>query len=154
MCVLFICGDNMKEYMYIALKEAKKAYKKGEVPIGAIIVNNNKIIAKAYNKKEKTFNATQHAEVIAIAKACKKLKTWHLDDCEIYTTLEPCMMCCGAIDQARIKKIYYAAHSPLFGQIENNNQVFSNNKKIKIYSGMCEQESLDLLQSFFKLKRK
>lgn len=144
----------MKEFMYMALKEAKKAYKKGEVPIGAIIVKKNKIIAKAYNRKEKTCNVTRHAEIIAIEKACKKLKTWHLDDCEIYITLEPCMMCCGAIEQARIRKIYYAVDSPLFGQIENNNQVFINKQKIEITSGMCKKESLDLLQLFFKLKRK
>lgn len=144
----------MKKYMEKAIEEAKKAFKNDEVPIGSIIVKNNKIISKAYNKKEKKQNVTQHAEILAIEKACKKLKTWHLDGCEIYTTLEPCLMCCGAIEQSRISKIYYAASSPVFGQIENNNKIFTNNNKVEIYKGICEKESAELLQKFFKLKRK
>ena len=94
-------------YMNIAIKEAKKAYKYEEVPVGAVIVKNNKVIAKAFNKKEKTKNVTKHAEIIAISKACKKLKNWRLEDCIIYVTMEPCMMCSGAIEQSRIKKIVY-----------------------------------------------
>ena len=96
-----------EKIMKIALKNAKKALKHDEVPVGAVIVKNNKIISQAYNKKEKTKNVINHAEIIAISKACKKLKTWRLDDCEIYITMEPCMMCSGAIEQARIKKIIY-----------------------------------------------
>lgn len=144
----------MNEYMEIALKEAKKAFKHNEVPVGAAIVKNNKVISKAYNQKEKKQNVIKHAEIIAIEQACKKLKTWHLDECEIYITLEPCLMCCGAIEQARIKKIYYSTDSPIFGQIQNNNKVFKNNKKIDIYSNINSKESIELLQKFFKLKRK
>ena len=99
----------MKDFMIEALKEAKKAYKKNEVPVGAVIVKNGKIIAKGRNKREKTQNALHHAEVIAINKACKKLKSWRLDDAEIYVTLEPCPMCAGAIANARIKKVIYSA---------------------------------------------
>lgn len=154
MCVLFICGDKMKKFMLEAIKEAEKALSINEVPVGAIIVKNNKIISKGYNQKEKTHNVTRHAEIIAIERACKKLKTWRLYDCEIYITLEPCLMCCGAIEQARISKIYYAIGSPFFGQIENNNKVYANNKKIKIYSKICEFESQNLLQKFFEEKRK
>ena len=86
-------------YMNIAIKEAKKAYKYEEVPVGAVIVKNNKIVSKAFNKKEKTKNVIKHAEIIAISKACKKLKNWRLDECELYVTMEPCMMCSGAIEQ-------------------------------------------------------
>ena len=105
MCAFFV-GDSMN-YMEIAIKEANKAYKKGDVPVGAIIIKNNKIIAKAYNTKEKNKNAINHAEILVIKKACKKLNTWHLNDCILYTTMEPCMMCCGAIMQSRIKEIHY-----------------------------------------------
>ena len=142
----------MKEkYMNEAIKQAKKAYQIDEVPIGTVIVKDNKIISKAYNKKEKTKLVTQHAEIIAIEKACKKLKTWHLDDCELYTTLEPCLMCSGAIIQSRIKKIYCS--------IKNDNNdfqkiVIENNYKANIEYGLYEKESLDLIQSFFNKKRK
>ena len=81
---------------------------KEEIPVGAVIVKENKIIAKAYNKREKNQIATHHAEVLAIEKACKKLKSWRLDDCDLYVTLEPCPMCAGAIMNARIKNVYYA----------------------------------------------
>ena len=97
----------MEKYMLLALKEAKKAEKHGDVPIGTIIIKNNKVISKGHNKKEKKQNVTRHAEIEAIEKACRKMKTWHLEECEIYTTVEPCTMCYGAIEQARIKKIVF-----------------------------------------------
>ena len=142
----------MKEkYMKEAIEQAKKAYQIDEVPIGTVIVKDNKIISKAYNKKEKTKLVTQHAEIIAIEIACKKLETWHLDDCELYTTLEPCLMCSGAIIQSRIKKIYCS--------VKNDNNdfqkiVIENNYKANIEYGLYEKESLDLIQSFFNKKRK
>ena len=133
-------------YMNIAIKEAKKAYKYEEVPVGAVIVKNNKIISKAYNKKEKTKNVTKHAEIIAISKACEKIKNWRLDDCEIYVTMEPCMMCSGAIQQSRIKKIVYG--------IKNQNYGFTDKlKNIEIISQVCEKECKELVQSFFKKRR-
>jgi len=95
----------------VAIDLAKKAARKGEVPIGAIIVRDGKIIAKAHNMREKKQNAIYHAEVIAINKACKKLKSWRLDDCEMYVTLEPCQMCMGAITNARLKAVYYGTPS-------------------------------------------
>lgn len=133
-------------YMNIAIKEAKKAYKYEEVPVGTVIVKKNKIIAKAYNKKEKSKNVTKHAEIIAISKACKKLKNWRLDDCEIYVTMEPCMMCCGAIQQSRIKKIVYGVKNENYG---STNQL----KNIKIISQVCELECKNLVQSFFRKRR-
>lgn len=133
-------------YMKIAIKEANKAFKNNEVPVGVVIVKNNKIIAKAYNKREKTKNVINHAEIIAITKACKKLKNWRLDDCEIYITMEPCMMCSGAIQQSRIKKIIYGVKNEKYGYS-------SNLKNIKIISRICENECRNLVQSFFKKKR-
>lgn len=140
-----------KKYMLKAIEQAQKAYKMGDVPVGAIIVKNNKIIAKDYNRKEKNHNATAHAEMLVINKACKKLKTWHLEDCTLYITLEPCLMCTGAIIQSRIGKIFYAAENPNYGEL-NNNIKYNNN--IKIEEGICKNESKELLKSFFKDIRK
>ena len=135
-----------EKYIKIALKLAKKALKQGEVPVGAIIVKDNKIIAKAYNKKEKTHNVTKHAEIIAISKACKKLKNWRLENCEMYVTMEPCMMCSGAIEQSRLKKIVYGVKNENYGYIHNL-------KNIEIISQVCENECKELVQSFFKKRR-
>ena len=99
----------MKNFMNEALKEAKKAKLENEIPIGAVIVINGKIVAKGHNKREKSQNALHHAEIIAIDKACRKLKSWRLEDATIYVTLEPCPMCAGAIANARIKQVVYGA---------------------------------------------
>ena len=101
--------------MKIAIKEAIKAKKKGDVPVGAIIVMENKVISKSYNKKEHNKNAIKHAEILAISKACKKIHSWHLDNCTLYCTMEPCMMCCGAILQSRIKKVVYLVKNEKYG---------------------------------------
>ena len=100
---------NDELYMDIALQEAKKAYKKEEIPVGAVIVKNGKVISKAYNRKNKSNRVKDHAEIIAIDKANRKLRNWRLEDCEIYITLEPCPMCASAIEQARIKRIITGA---------------------------------------------
>ena len=140
-----------EKYMNIAIKEAKKAFKNNDVPVGCIIVKNNKIISKAYNKKEKKQNSIMHAEIIAIKKACKKLKTWHLDDCVLYTTMEPCMMCSGAILQSRIKTIYYGVSNKKYGDIDILKKY---NKKINIKNNILSLESKKILKDFFKTKRK
>ena len=133
-------------YMKIAIKQANKALKHNEVPVGAIIVKDNKIVSKAYNKKEKSNDSTKHAEIIAISKACKKLKNWRLDNCILYVTMEPCMMCSGAIEQSRIKKIVYG--------VKNKNYGYTNNlKNIEIISQVCEEECKKLVQTFFKKRR-
>ena len=98
-------------YMNIAINEAKKAQKRGNVPIGAVIVKNNRIISKAYNTKNSKNIAIDHAEILAIKKACKKLKSWRLNDCTIYVTLEPCPMCMGAIVESRISNVVYLTSS-------------------------------------------
>ena len=153
MCHFLLVGDLMNNiYMKLALKEAKKAFKQNEVPIGVVIVKNNKIISKAHNKKEKTKIVTKHAEIIAIEKACKKLKTWHLNDCILYTTVEPCLMCSGAIIQSRIKKVYFSTANEKFGELLN--QVKKKNNRMDVDIGLYEEKSVELLQKFFKNKRK
>lgn len=145
-----------EKYMEIALKEAEKAYKKGDIPVGAVIVKDDKVISRAYNKKERDKNAIKHAEIIAIEKACKKLKTWHLEDCVLYTTLEPCMMCCGAIIQSRIRTLVYGTTNAKFGYVESMGNLLNNSKnnhKANIISGLKKDESSELLISFFKNKR-
>ena len=132
-----------EKYIELIIKEAKKASREGEVPIGAIIVKNNKIMAKAHNKVEKRKNATMHAEIIAITKACKKIKNWRLIDCEMYVTLEPCNMCMNAIELSRIKKVYYLIS-------KTKNIKYDESKYVKINN---ENSSLELIQDFFRKKR-
>lgn len=142
-------------FMKCALKEAKKALKIGEVPIGAVIVKDNKIIAKGYNLKEKKVNVTRHAEIIAIEKACSKLKNWRLIDCKIYVTMFPCPMCASAINQARISKIIYGT-IPDYAQ---KNTIFTilNDKNyglpVEIVPDILREECTDLLKKFFLEKR-
>ena len=142
----------MNKFMIEALKEAKKAYKKNEVPIGAVIVKNDKIIARAYNKKEKSNIATQHAEILAIDKACRKVKNWRLNDCTIYVTVEPCIMCCGAIIQSRIKKIVYGISNKNYGGVESIATVLDKTN-ISIEKGIMQNECLAILKKFFNKKR-
>ena len=147
---------NLK-YMDIAFEEARKSFKKNEVPIGAVLVKNDKIIAKSHNNKEKKQCCLCHAELNLIKKASKKLKNWRLDDCEIYVTLDPCPMCASAIKQARISKIYSACSN----SDKNNWEIISNiflgdktNPEVKISTNLAENESKLLLNEFFKLKRR
>lgn len=147
----------MEEYMRLALLEAKKASKRADVPVGAVIVENNKIIAKAHNQKKYKKNAIRHAEIIAIERACKKKKTWHLDNCTMYVTLEPCMMCTGAIIQAHIKNVVYGAVSDKLGCLENVNEILKNkniNYSINIINNVLSEESSKMIQQFFQNKRK
>ena len=142
--------------MDTALNEARKSLKKDEVPIGAVIVKNNKIIAKGHNMREKRKNALLHAEIVAINKACKKLKDWRLENCEIYITLEPCPMCAGAIANARIKKIIYGAKE----KTSNDNlceKILTSarlNHKCEIIQDVeYEKQCSEILTDFFRKKR-
>lgn len=135
----------MKEkYSKEIIKLAKIAYKKGEVPVGAIITKNDKILARTYNKIETSKDATMHAEILAIKKASKKLKNWRLNDCEMYVTLEPCTMCSSAIELSRIKKVYY---------LVKRDKEISIKKSKYIHYNTFTTEALNLLQSFFKKVR-
>lgn len=145
-----------EEYMLEAIKEAKKAADLGEVPIGAIITCENKIIARGFNKKESSKIATEHAEIVAINEACKKINDWRLSQCTIYVTVEPCLMCCGAILQSRIKRLVYGTNNTKFGYVESIDKTLSsskNNHKVEITSGILEEECRKLIQQFFKQKR-
>ena len=144
-------------FMKEALKEAKKAYKKEEVPVGAVIVKNGEIISKAYNIKENKNDSTCHAEILAIKKASKKLNAWRLQDCEMYVTLEPCPMCAGALVQSRIKKIYIGTmdyKTGACGSVLNLLEDYKFNHKVEIKTGVLKDESEEILQSFFKDLRK
>ena len=145
---------NLKsKFMKIALKEAKKAYDKLEVPVGAVIVKDGKIIAKAHNQKETKFDTTKHAEILAIQKASKKLNSWRLIDCEMYVTLEPCPMCAGAIIQSRIKKVYFGVQDEKTGAVGSKLNLFKDfifNHNVEFESGILKSECQSLLQDFFK----
>lgn len=144
-------------YMKQALKEAEKAYKKLEVPVGAIIVKNGKIIARAHNQKEEKKDTTRHAEILAIQKASKKLQSWRLIDCEMYITLEPCSMCAGAIINSRIKKIYIGANDEKTGAAGSVLNLFKDykfNHKVEVEQGLLKKECEKILKEFFKELRK
>ena len=142
----------MNKFMNEALKEAKKAYKKLEVPVGAVIVKDGEIISKAHNLRETKLSPVAHAEILCIEKACKKLKTWRLDGMEMYVTLEPCPMCAGALIQSRIKKIYIGAKDIKNGCVGSVCNVLDENFTHKIEYEYLEgsEECSKILSNFFK----
>ncbi len=146
----------LEKYMQEAIKEAKKAAAKLEVPVGCVIVKDGKIIARAHNQKESKLDTTKHAEILAIQKASKKLSAWRLLDCEMYVTLEPCSMCAGAMIQSRIKKVYIGtmdAKTGACGSVLNLLQDYPFNHKIEIETGILQKECEKLLKDFFKKLR-
>lgn len=149
--------EQKEYYMKQALKEAEKAYKKLEVPVGAIIVKDEKIIARAHNQKETKTDTTKHAEIIAIQKASQKLKAWRLLDCEMYVTLEPCSMCAGALINSRIKKIYIGTSdvkTGAVGSVFNLLDDYTFNHKVEYEKGILRDECEKILSNFFKDLRK
>lgn len=149
---------NYKEnFMSEALLEAKKAYSIYEIPIGAIIVYKDKIIARGYNKVENSNNPLKHAELIAIENASKYLSSWRLLDCEMYVTLEPCAMCAGAIINSRIRKVYIGALDKKRGCCGSNINILKTdflNHNVEYETGILGKECSDILSSFFKKLRK
>ena len=142
--------------MYSALMEAENALAKNEVPIGAVIVHDNRIIGRGYNQTETLKDPTAHAEMIAITAAAYNLQTKFLDECEIYITAEPCIMCSGAILLSRIKTIYFSTFEPKFGAAGSLFNLLESDKynhKPKVFSGIYSEESKALLEQFFKSKR-
>ena len=138
------------KYMNIAIEEAKKALKKGEIPIGAVIVKENIVIAKAHNTRENDKNTLGHAEINAINQACEYLNNWRLDECDLYVTMEPCPLCCGAILQSRIRNVYFGAYSRengCMGTVVNLPKLLKNNS-LTIYGGIMEDECTKLLTDF------
>lgn len=150
--------EKSKEYyMKEALKEAKKAFDKEEVPVGAVIVRNGKIIARAHNIKETGHDATAHAEILAIKKACKKMEAWRLIDSEMYVTLEPCSMCAGALINARIKKLYIGTNDEKTGACGSKLNLLEDytfNHKVEIERDVLKDECEKMLKNFFKILRK
>ncbi len=144
-----------KKFMKRALELANKAFDIGEVPVGAVIVKDGQIIGEGYNMRENKQNALSHAEIEAINCACKNLKSWRLDDCEMYVTLEPCPMCTGAIINSRIKTVIFGAFDKNAGCMDSviNLCDYPFNHKPEIYAGICEDECTKILQNFFKKLR-
>jgi tRNA(adenine34) deaminase len=138
-----------------ALKQAQKALAIDEVPVGCVITLNDKIIARGYNKREKDNLSTNHAEIITINKACKKLNSWRLEDCTLYVTLEPCVMCAGAIIQSRIKRVVYGALDYRFGAHQSITNLFElkMNHKVDVKSGVLEEECSKIITDFFSALR-
>lgn len=145
-------NKNDEYFMAEAIKEAMKAYNKKEVPVGCVIVYEDKIIARAHNLREKMNSATAHAEILAINKACKKIGSWRLENTKIYVTLEPCPMCAGAIINARISELIYGAKEPKSGVASSITNLFEEkfNHKVLVKSGILQEEISLMLKRFFK----
>ena len=155
--------DEVKEiqsdeyYMKQALREAMKAGRRGEVPVGAVVVKDGEIIARGYNMRVTGPDSTAHAEVVALRRACKKLGLWNLTDCDLFVTLEPCLMCSGAIVYSRIRRVVFGAYDKRFGcggSIYNflNDEKF--NHRAEVVGGVMEEQCLTPIQEFFRSKRK
>lgn len=143
-------------FMHKAYLQAKRAYLQDEVPVGAVVVLDGKIIASAHNQKEKKHCAIFHAEIIALEKACKKVGDWRLNDASLYVTLEPCAMCAGAIVNHRLKKVFIGVTEPSFGACGSGINILNNKAlctKTDVQTGILEQDCKQLLQSFFKHRR-
>lgn len=137
----------IKPYMEMAIKEAKKAYNKNEVPVGAVIVKEGKVIAKAHNNKLLTNLVTSHAEALAVEKACKKISDWRLNGCVMYVTLEPCKMCKAILEESRIDKVIYGTKQTKVTDLQNLNTIYE-----EMVDG--QQECAQMMKDFFKSKRK
>lgn len=144
--------DSKEKFMKEALKEAKKALNKAEVPIGAVIVKDNIVIARGHNLRETKQNSLCHAEIVAINKACKKLNNFRLEDCDLYVTVEPCPMCAGAIIQSRIRKVYYGAFDERYGAVDSVYNIFKINSNHRVESeyGILKEECSTVIKEFFK----
>lgn len=142
------------KFMVKALAQAKKAAEVGEVPIGVVIVKDNIVIARAYNKRNQSKNALHHAEMLAIEKACKKLKDWRLEGCDMFVTLMPCPMCAGAIVNARIERVFFGANNQNNMLFEDILQKSELNHKAQSFGGVMERECTHVLKDFFDTLRK
>ena len=142
-----------EKFMRAALREAQKAYDKKEIPVGAVIVKDDKIISRAYNLKELKNDTTKHAEILAIQKASKKLGSWRLEDCEMYVTLEPCSMCAGALIQSRIKKLYIGTmdyKTGACGSVLNLLSDYKFNHTVEVETGVLAEQCEKILKDFFR----
>ena len=142
-----------EKFMLVALKEAHKAAKKGEVPVGAVVVKDGKVISRGHNLTERKQSALVHAEMAVMTKASKKLKSWRLNDCDLYVTLEPCTMCAGAVVLSRIQNLVYGTIDPKAGAVHSTARVMDNEKlnhRVKVTGGILKEECSRILSEFFK----
>jgi tRNA(adenine34) deaminase len=147
-----IFSENNYKFMYAALQEAEEALSKEEIPIGAVIVHNERIIGRGHNQVELLRDPTAHAEMIAVTAAATHLNSWRLNDCDIYVTLEPCIMCTGALLAARVKNVFFAAFDPKYGacgSLYNLAEEGKYNHRLNLFSGIYSSESEKLLKEFF-----
>ena len=149
--------DEREKWMRAALREARKAASRDEVPVGCVIVMEGKILSRAHNRREDTQMATAHAELLAIQKACKKLGSWRLEGCDLYVTLEPCPMCAGAIVNARVGSVFFGAFDPKGGYAVTLHRTFEDpalNHRPAFEGGILEEECGELLRAYFREKRR
>ena len=142
--------------MRLALCEAEKAIEEGEMPVGAVIVRDGQVIATGHNVRNVTHDPTLHAEIVAIRKACEKLGDWRLSDCDLYVTLEPCVMCSGAIINSRMRSVYFGAYDAEYGGAGGRIDLFSKSyfgSNTRIYAGIMEEECTSMLKNFFATLR-
>ena len=140
------------KFMKIALAEANNAIEAGEMPVGAVVVKNGEIIATGHNVRNELHDPTLHAEIVAIRKACELLKDWRLTDCDLYVTLEPCVMCSGAIINSRMRNVYFGAYDPEYGAAGGRIDLFSKSyfgSTTNVYGGIMEEECSSMLKDFF-----
>ena len=145
--------ENDIKYMKMALAEARKAYQRAEVPIGAVVVCDDQVVGRGFNLREQTQDPTSHAEMIALREAAKNEASWRLEDCQLYVTLEPCPMCAGAILQSRIKRLVYGASDPKAGAVKSLYQLLDDdrfNHQVEVEAGVMEKEAAQLLKDFFR----
>lgn len=144
------------KYMKLALIEARKAFAKGEVPIGAVLVLDDKVIASGHNLRETENDATAHAEMIVIRQACKMLEKWRLSDATLYVTIEPCPMCAGALVMSRVKRVVYGSADYKAGAVESLFNIVNNaglNHQLEVTAGIMAEECRGIMREFFKMRR-
>ena len=149
--------NSVNYFMKLALNEAKQAAWIGEVPIGALVVQNGHVIGTGHNLREHSQNALDHAEILAIQEACQTLHSWRLDDCDLYVTVEPCLMCAGAMINARIRHLYYGTDDPKAGAVKSLYQVLSDqrlNHQVAVTGGIDQRQAAEQMRDFFRKARK
>jgi len=154
--LILLFPEHVYKFMFSALTEAEKALELDEIPVGAVVVHSNRIIGRAYNQVELLKDPTAHAEMIAITSASNHLKTKFLDDCDIYVTIEPCVMCAGAILLSRFRNVYFGTFEPKFGAAGSLYNLLEDSKynhTLKVFSGIYAEESKNLIQNYFRKKR-
>jgi len=145
--------ENDIKYMKMALAEARKAYQRAEVPIGAVVICDDQVVGRGFNLREQTQDPTSHAEMIALREAAKNEASWRLENCQLYVTLEPCPMCAGAILQSRIKRLVYGASDPKAGAVNSLYQLLNDerfNHQVEVEAGVMKKEAAQLLKDFFR----